>query len=330
MSKFRIIPASHLPAQMAVLDIRNVPPASPSEGQRYIVGTGPSGAWTGMFHRIATYMDGSWVFDAPEHGWRTYVTALSKEYVFLAGVWSPVKELTWGMDYQMERGRFFYHREILDNDVEGDLRFSVASDDLHPYQVWEWRNQDYWQRENHQTVLEVTPSAPAHYDLTTNIDEFFTPYDGELPDKGVFADIEIQYWMNHYYMSESNPGEQTFHRTLAATQVLHCAILKTALTGSERWIVSGLQQVSARGSWAAYESHPTLYQALLATGVWDENDFPFIVSVVASGNEYQLQVDNDLHSVPDWEGDPDWRVTVQFRMRFKEMSTYDRTNEIVG
>ena len=56
--------------QMTVLD-RNLtaPPASPIEGDRYIVAASPTGAWAGQTNKIACYQDGAWLFYAPKEGW---------------------------------------------------------------------------------------------------------------------------------------------------------------------------------------------------------------------------------------------------------------------
>ena len=42
----------------------NTPPSSPSDGVRYIVGTSPTGAWSGYAHKLAMYksVTSSWVF----------------------------------------------------------------------------------------------------------------------------------------------------------------------------------------------------------------------------------------------------------------------------
>ncbi|WP_425350532.1 DUF2793 domain-containing protein [Methylorubrum extorquens] len=49
--------------QLAVLDKdRAAPPASPAEGDRYLIVSGnPSGAWTGWSGRIARFQDGGWL-----------------------------------------------------------------------------------------------------------------------------------------------------------------------------------------------------------------------------------------------------------------------------
>jgi hypothetical protein len=60
--------------QLAVLD-RDLtePPVSPAEGERWIVKTGASGAWSGHAGHVAAWQDGAWQFCAPVVGWVAYV-----------------------------------------------------------------------------------------------------------------------------------------------------------------------------------------------------------------------------------------------------------------
>lgn len=52
----------------SVLAIDNDPPASPSDGDAYIVSTSPTGAWVGHAKDIALYTPRGWVFAAPKVG----------------------------------------------------------------------------------------------------------------------------------------------------------------------------------------------------------------------------------------------------------------------
>jgi hypothetical protein len=60
--------------QLAVLD-RDLaaPPASPAEGQRWLVAASPGGDWAGHAHEVAAWQDGGWSFYPPRVGWLTYV-----------------------------------------------------------------------------------------------------------------------------------------------------------------------------------------------------------------------------------------------------------------
>lgn len=60
--------------QLAVLDRDlTAPPLSPAEGQRWIVKTGATDAWSGHADHIAAWQDGAWQFSAPVAGWVAYV-----------------------------------------------------------------------------------------------------------------------------------------------------------------------------------------------------------------------------------------------------------------
>lgn len=76
--------------QISALGYQNDPPVSPSEGDRYLVGSMPTGAWTGHAQEVA-YYSGGWQFLAPMPGWRAYVPGDS-EYVYdesSSGYWEP-------------------------------------------------------------------------------------------------------------------------------------------------------------------------------------------------------------------------------------------------
>lgn len=49
------------------------PPASPDEGDRYLVAADATGAWAGRSGQIAAWQDGAWLFAAPRVGWLAYV-----------------------------------------------------------------------------------------------------------------------------------------------------------------------------------------------------------------------------------------------------------------
>ena len=49
--------------QVRVLTVGdNAPPASPVNGDRFIVGTAPTGAWEGEADKLARWIDGGWDF----------------------------------------------------------------------------------------------------------------------------------------------------------------------------------------------------------------------------------------------------------------------------
>ena len=64
------------------------PPASPAEGDRYLVlSAGPTGAWTGLSGQIAQFQDGRWRGLAPKPGWLAWILDADELYVFTAAGW---------------------------------------------------------------------------------------------------------------------------------------------------------------------------------------------------------------------------------------------------
>ncbi len=66
---------------------QNQPPASPLEGQGFIIGDTPSGAWDGYANHVAMWMDTVWVFHVPVIGWRFWVIAESLEVFWSGQAW---------------------------------------------------------------------------------------------------------------------------------------------------------------------------------------------------------------------------------------------------
>ncbi|RVT84569.1 DUF2793 domain-containing protein [Rhodobacteraceae bacterium CCMM004] len=75
-------------AQLSCID-RNLsaPPGSPSNGDTYIVGSSPTGAWAGEANSVAYYYGGAWYFYPPKEGWIAYVQDQSRFYAFDGAAW---------------------------------------------------------------------------------------------------------------------------------------------------------------------------------------------------------------------------------------------------
>jgi hypothetical protein len=59
---------------LSVKDRTSTPPGGPSEGDRYLLGASPTGAWsTFAQHDIAAYLGSAWVAFTPVEGWKVYV-----------------------------------------------------------------------------------------------------------------------------------------------------------------------------------------------------------------------------------------------------------------
>ena len=66
------------------------PPASPSDGDRYIVASGATGGWAGWDLNVALWTDGVWLRLPPRDGWRAWVEDESLLLVRNGADWQPV------------------------------------------------------------------------------------------------------------------------------------------------------------------------------------------------------------------------------------------------
>ncbi|TGD96480.1 DUF2793 domain-containing protein [Methylobacterium nonmethylotrophicum] len=74
--------------QLAVLDRDlGAPPASPAEGDRYIVGPSPTGLWSGWAGRVVRWQDGAWQPTAPRPGWLAFVADEADLCTYIGTAW---------------------------------------------------------------------------------------------------------------------------------------------------------------------------------------------------------------------------------------------------
>ena len=67
-----------------------IPPASPVEGDRYLIATGATGAWVGKDLNITLYTSGAWRFFAPRTGWFVWDELGVRELVYRTNAWGTV------------------------------------------------------------------------------------------------------------------------------------------------------------------------------------------------------------------------------------------------
>lgn len=66
------------------------PPASPLDGQRYIVAASASGAWSGHVGKIAAWQDGAWAIYAPREGFIAWVEDEDVAVAWSGSSWVPI------------------------------------------------------------------------------------------------------------------------------------------------------------------------------------------------------------------------------------------------
>ena len=77
--------------QLAVLDKDlAAAPASPADGDRYIVAANSTGAWAGLSGKVAAYQDGAWAFHTPREGWLAWVADEDVLYVHDGAGWDEL------------------------------------------------------------------------------------------------------------------------------------------------------------------------------------------------------------------------------------------------
>lgn len=74
--------------QLSVLDKDlTAPPGSPTEGARYLVASGATGAWSGWAGDIALWTDGAWVRLPARAGWQAWVQDEQALYARIGSSW---------------------------------------------------------------------------------------------------------------------------------------------------------------------------------------------------------------------------------------------------
>ena len=63
------------------------PPASPVEGDRYIVAAGATDAWTGWDGDVVLFTGGAWLRLSPQEGWRVWIEDEGALVVRIGGTW---------------------------------------------------------------------------------------------------------------------------------------------------------------------------------------------------------------------------------------------------
>jgi hypothetical protein len=78
--------------QLAVIDRDlTAPPANPSDGDRYIVASGGTGAWADWDLNVAWFVDGVWTKLVPREGWRAWIADEDVLVVWDGSAWTAVE-----------------------------------------------------------------------------------------------------------------------------------------------------------------------------------------------------------------------------------------------
>lgn len=69
------------------------PPGSPTEGDRYLIPTGATGAWAGQDGDITTYVAGVWTFETPTEGWTVWAEDADRTWFYNGAAWVPLESV---------------------------------------------------------------------------------------------------------------------------------------------------------------------------------------------------------------------------------------------
>lgn len=64
------------------------PPATPADGDRYLIAASATGDWSGNDGNIAAWMDGAWTFHTPKEGWLLWIADEDVFLVFNGASWT--------------------------------------------------------------------------------------------------------------------------------------------------------------------------------------------------------------------------------------------------
>ncbi|MDZ4308367.1 DUF2793 domain-containing protein [Allopontixanthobacter sp.] len=70
----------------AIQNESDAPPENREEGQCWLVGSNPTGEWSGHEGKLAGWISGSWIFVAPQDGVRL-VDLSSNQFIFFSNGW---------------------------------------------------------------------------------------------------------------------------------------------------------------------------------------------------------------------------------------------------
>ena len=77
--------------QLSVIDRDlTAPPASPTDGDRYIIAATPTGDWTGHDNDVAAFQDGAWAYHTPRDGWLAWVADEATIVSWNGSAWAAV------------------------------------------------------------------------------------------------------------------------------------------------------------------------------------------------------------------------------------------------
>ena len=155
MAVYPVIHRDYQGWQQPVLDILNDPPGSPTEGQRYLIDTSPTGAWVGHAASIATYNGTGWDYAVPGEGWYVYDIDSNTRYFYNGSAWAAdgAGEANTASSASVGGQSIFYQKSAVDLQFKGlkaaSTKVTITDDPT-----------------NHNLDLDVSEANIAHNNLS--------------------------------------------------------------------------------------------------------------------------------------------------------------------
>jgi hypothetical protein len=93
LSKYARTPAHDGMWRFPVVAIQNTPPVGPGAGQRWVVGSSPTGAWADHADQYAKWVTVGWSYSEPSFGDRVLSVATSANYIWDGAAWTEKLDL---------------------------------------------------------------------------------------------------------------------------------------------------------------------------------------------------------------------------------------------
>lgn len=75
----------------AIEGVADTPPATPQDGENWLIGSAPSGEWSGHAGELALRQSGNWLFAAPRDGMRLLDRSTGQEKRYRNGWQAPAR-----------------------------------------------------------------------------------------------------------------------------------------------------------------------------------------------------------------------------------------------
>ena len=106
------------------------PPGSPSDGDRYIIGTGATGAWAGKDKQIAVYIlaAAAWSYYVPAEGWLAWDETVNATFVYDGSSWGALAIGGGTYTHPLRIGRWRLWDGVTNDDLRAKLNADPSSD----------------------------------------------------------------------------------------------------------------------------------------------------------------------------------------------------------